>query len=297
MNDVRRTLCQTLGGLLAVLGLGACGQPAVQAPAKSVRSYTEEELRRMNKFRGINGAEWLLSGAESISYVSVWDENNQIVDSPAAVSPGSRSRFSINKIPIELRVTWRDQDLKNPVYSNNHRESWTGGKVTGTFVIPVADRIPDDLLDDLRRVPKGSLRIKVRLHREGVLLGWDIERRPGFNAQKSREGQHYPPAYSHTGGDFKESRLAYYIESRTSCRECIAVALSYRRNPSVIYKDDPNGFTTFPKGPEFGGSLPKVLVDQGYDLTPQYDAMSPSRLIEKGWYIHPKTGQRIETDF
>ncbi len=270
MNDVRRTLCQTLGGWLAVLGLGACGQPAVRAQAKSVRSYTDEELRRMNKFRGINGAEWLLSGAESISYVSVWDENNQIVDSPAAVSPGSRSRFSINKIPIELRVTWRDQDLKNPVYSNNHRESWTGGKVTGTFVIPVADRIPDELLDDLRRDPKGSLRIKVRLHREGVLLGWDIERRPGFDPKKRDsfgEIAYVSPGWVKTGGDFKEARGVYWLE------------------------DESGNLVRAPRPETLGGVMPPELARRGIVFNRH------GFLNEKGWYIHPKTGQRIETDF
>ena len=27
------------------------------------------------------------------------------------------------------------------------------------------------------------------------------------------------------------------------------------------------------------------------------DPMNPTKRWEKGWYIHPKTGQRIETDF
>ena len=65
----------------------------------------------------------------------------------------------------------------------------------------------------------------------------------------------------------------------------------------MVYSDDPNGYITMPSVGDLQNQLPDVLQKNGYFLTPQYDAMSPSRLKEKGWYIHPKTGQRIETDF
>ncbi|WP_236651285.1 hypothetical protein, partial [Aquabacterium fontiphilum] len=73
--------------------------------------------------------------------------------------------------------------------------------------IPVADRIPDELLDELRR-GGGGLRIKIRLHREGVLLGWDIERRPGFDPKKRDQwgsAVYVGPVHSFAGGDFREA--------------------------------------------------------------------------------------------
>ncbi len=294
MNDVRRTLCQTLGGWLAVSGLGACGQPAVRAPAKSVRSYTEEELRRMNKFRGIDGYDLSvhLYPKRIVSsrglYCKIVDERGE------NIAAGIGIHTSRNGIPpLQIHATLHDDTDAN----------WKDRQpvLIGEWTVPVADRIPDDLLDDLRRVPKGSLRIKVRLHREGVLLGWDIERRPGFNAQKSREGQHYPPAYSHTGGDFKEMRIAHYIDAKSPCQECVAFARNVKKTPYVVYSDDPNGYITMPSADDLQNQLPEVLQKNGYFLTPIGEVYSPHgsgrQLREKGWYIHPKTGQRIETDF
>ncbi|WP_236651283.1 hypothetical protein, partial [Aquabacterium fontiphilum] len=80
--------------------------------------------------------------------------------------------------------------------------------------IPVADRIPDELLDELRR-GGGGLRIKIRLHREGVLLGLDIERRPGFDPKKRDSygsAVYVAPGWTKTGGDFKEARGVYWLE-------------------------------------------------------------------------------------
>lgn len=133
--------------------------------------------------------------------------------------------------PEKLRVIWRDRyekiwDKSNMLVS--------AGEIIGEEVIEVASRIPQTLLEDLRSDPKGSLRIKIRLHREGVLLGWDIERRPGYDPKK-RNAYGNPifvsAVHSFAGGDFREAEII-------------------------------NG-----------------------------------QAVRKGWYIHPKTGQRIETDF
>jgi hypothetical protein len=238
MNNTRRQLCQCLGGVLAALGLNACSQSVPRLPQ---RTYTEEEQRRMHKFRGIGGAEWFLSTLSELNYIHIYDQDGRILDAPSGLSGTGNGKFHISNIPIRLRVTWRKQDPSNPIVNKGsgpansvYREKWSGGKVIGDFEIPVADRIPDDLLDDLRRDPKGSLRIKIRLHREGVLLGWDIERRPGYDPKKLNAYGNpvfVSAVHSFAGGDFHEAEII-------------------------------NG-----------------------------------QAVRKGWYIHPKTGQRIETDF
>lgn len=99
--------------------------------------------------------------------------------------------------------------------------------------VPIAERIPEEALDDLRR-HGGSLRLKLRIHPETLLVGWDIARRPSYNpAIKDSSGPpiFVPTQYSWVGGDFREAI-------------------------------------------RFNG-----------------------RVVEKGWYIDPKTKQRIETDF
>ena len=267
---------------------------------------SEAEQVRMNRFHGVTSAEWTHSTLSELSYIHIYDQDGHIITAPSGLVGQGGGSFAINRIPIRLKVTWREQDPLNPIINRGmdtgvYSEAWSGGKITGSFEIPVAERIPDELLDDLRRDRKGSLRIKIRLHRDGVLLGWDIERRPGFNAQKSREGQYYAPAYSHTGGDFKEMQIAFYIDAKSPCQECVAFARNVKKTPFVVYSDDPNGYITMPSADDLQNQLPDVLQKNGYFLTPVgkvYSSYGSGRqLREKGWYIHPKTGQRIETDF
>lgn len=86
------------------------------------------------------------------------------------------------------------------------------GTIIGDYTVPVAERIPEALLDDLRRNPRGNLRLKIRLADDGVLIGWDIERK-GFRECTSAE-------YEMAGGDFREAercngkavRKGWYID-------------------------------------------------------------------------------------
>ena len=223
MNQMRRFAIRSISGLLGLAGVAACSQTALTKPQPT---YTAEEQQRMHKFRGGRGGEWYLSSIDELEYVEILDQSGRYIDALSLAAPRNDRMKGLSEVPIRLKVTWREQDPKNPLYSGKKGESWSGGKITGSFEIPVADRIPDDLLDDLRRDPKGSLRIKIRLHREGVLLGWDIERRPGYDPKK--RDQWGSPLYvsavhSFAGGDFREAeiingkpvRMGWYIHPRT----------------------------------------------------------------------------------
>lgn len=219
MNNTRRTLCQSLISAISLSGISACSQPATRAPQST---YTEAEQRRMHKFRGVGGGEFFISGfgesAENGVFAIFRDAHGREI--------GGSGYY------------WKDKDRKSgnaPLISVNIEVfDRNGGKLLYQRHLQIADRIPDELLNDLRRDPKGTLRIKIRLHREGVLLGWDIERRPGYDPKK-RNAYGNPifvsAVHSFAGGDFREAEII-------------------------------NG-----------------------------------QAVRKGWYIHPKTGQRIETDF
>ena len=97
-----------------------------------------------------------------------------------------------------------------------------GGTVLGDYTVPVASRIPESLLEE-RRKNGGGFRLKLRIHPDGPLIGWDLSGKLASGPDGSR--------FRHAGGDFQEA---------------------------YIY----NG-----------------------------------KVLRKGWYIHPKTGERIETDF
>lgn len=224
MNEMRRRICQILSGLIGFGWISACGQPA---PIGKQRVYTETELRLIQKYRGVSGYNlWvaLLPRPEPSPrglYCKVVDEKANYVAGGIGIqtSTGGNPPVFIDATLFDnTDANFKD---KQPV-------------VVGQWTVPIADRIPDDLLDDLRRDPKGSLRIKIRLHREGVLLGWDIERRPGFDPKKRDqwgEAVYVAPVHSFVGGDFQEAKI-------------------------------------------FNG-----------------------KAVRKGWYIHPRTKERIETDF
>lgn len=85
------------------------------------------------------------------------------------------------------------------------------------------------MLADLRRDRKGMLRLKIRLMPDAILIGWDIERRPGFDPKKrDSAGQiaYVAPVHSFAGGDFREAervngkvvRMGWYIDPGTGQR-------------------------------------------------------------------------------
>lgn len=305
---MNRRLLLTTASIPLLSVLGACDRevnpnfaaPSASPDALEIRAQVERVTKRFGL--GRRGHELLVDAmdGEEFNDLEIFYLNTSATYYQCAgqkLSNRGRSAMS-GPSPEKLRVIWRDRyekiwDKSNMLVS--------AGEIIGEEVIEVASRIPQTLLEDLRSDPKGSLRIKIRLHREGVLLGWDIERRPGFNAKKSREGQYYAPAYSHTGGDFKEMRIAFYIDAKSPCQECVAFARNVKKTPYVVYSDDPNGYITMPSADDLQNHLPEVLQKNGYFLTPIGEVYSPHgsgrQLREKGWYIHPKTGQRIETDF
>ncbi len=78
----------------------------------------------------------------------------------------------------------------------NIKTPWGGdyyGDILGDYTIPVASRIPDAVVRDIRK-SGGSLRLKFRLKPDGVLFGWDIERFSGGL-----------PRHTMPGGDFLDT--------------------------------------------------------------------------------------------
>ncbi|MDI3489778.1 MAG: hypothetical protein PWP11_1055, partial [Thauera sp.] len=83
-------------------------------------------------------------------------------------------------------------------------------------IIEVGSRIPQALIDDLKRDPRGNLRLKFRMSEQGTLFGWDIERRPGYDAKAAQRAvmelkpyPHVRPVYSFIGGDFRKIETDY----------------------------------------------------------------------------------------
>lgn len=125
-------------------------------------------------------------------------------------------------IPEFVRVVWHDSS--EIISRENGAIRTYNGKIIGDYKVAVASRIPDAFIAQLRK-RGGALRLKFRLHPDGLLFGWDMELRvPIGNGQ------------------------------------------------NMIQREAPDG--DFVEATIYNGKAEKL-----------------------GWYIHPKTKERIETDY
>ena len=152
------------------------------------------------KFRGINGLVLKFDAVSEKRYVTITNEDGRYIASPASLAikkdllldyAGSRP------IPKAIHVKWRSEKDGKAIWGKGGGIDYEG-TIIGDYTVPVAERIPDELLDDLRKNRRGNLRIKIRLAEDRVLIGWDI----------MREGKgKYTFDYEMAGGDFREARI------------------------------------------------------------------------------------------
>jgi len=216
---------RTLIALLIIASAAtACGTEK-RAP---LRQYTQAEQRMLAKF-GTIGYELSVDAVRGDRLLGV---NFYEVGKPdpfygagAQSYPGRAVMGQSGPIPEKVRIVWRD--------SAGHRAGTAtvdgttyNGKIIGDEIIEVGSRIPQDLVNDLKRDPRGGLRLKFRMSRHGTMLGWDIERRPGYDPKKrdaSGRPFHADAVHSFAGGDFREAHIfngkvirpGWYIDRKT----------------------------------------------------------------------------------
>ena len=100
--------------------------------------------------------------------------------------------FPANTVPEKVKVIWRDNST-SLAYPNGRSGITYGGKLLGNYTLPIANRIPEEVLQEIRK-NGGGLRLKFRLKPDGVMFGWDIERFSGGL-----------PRHSMPGGDFLDT--------------------------------------------------------------------------------------------
>lgn len=204
--------------MLLLLALAGC-QPS---QSRSRAPLSKEDTALAYKFRGISGGELVVDAITEKQCVNIFNEDGDYFYASSVLSLKNNSRYGYSSrfgVPKFIRVQWHE----DCVMASKPYGTFTGGTVLGDYTVPVASRFPDDLLDKAR-AGRGELRLKIRLHDDGPLIGWDLK--VGFNQT------------NHAGGDFREAHMVYEV-----------------------------------------------------------DGTNVKRRWEKGWYIHPKTGQKIETDF
>ncbi|RZI43924.1 hypothetical protein EGT07_00370 [Herbaspirillum sp. HC18] len=161
-------------------------------------STDPEDIRLREKFRGIYGGVLRLDASSPKHGVMITSETGRYISSPATLGPNhvGNQTYTDSSLPLPkaIHVTWREGD-----YKYQGQGVWTGGTIIGDYTVPVAERIPDEVLDYIRR-NGGALRLKIRLKDDGVLIGWDVEE--WYTTQYGRGLRWVRP-----GGDFREAQI------------------------------------------------------------------------------------------
>jgi hypothetical protein len=165
--------------------------PWVAGCSRAAGTDGNDPLRR---FRGIGIVLVVdaVPGAD-LERVKFYDDRGIEIYGSSLVAKRNREILSLggSRVPLTVRVMWREGAGWDKV-----RQVWNEGTVIGDYTIPVAERIPEAVLADIR-AHRGALRLKFRLKPDGLLFGWDIERDGAGTGHVFR--------YDMPGGDFLET--------------------------------------------------------------------------------------------
>jgi len=215
------TIMTVLIVLMLVAGWSRTPQP--DAPA---RALTESQKRMVQKFGPDRGYELKVDAMKGEEFRGVTFHEIGI-DQPFYRKGTQNLRNETQMgmsgpIPEQVRITWRKTgQVGSPP---NHDD--LVDEIVGEEIIEVGSRIPQALIDDLKRDPKGGLRLKFRMRKQSTLIGWDIERRPGYDVKKRDiygEAVYVEAVHSMVGGDFREAKIyngeavrkGWYIDKKT----------------------------------------------------------------------------------
>jgi hypothetical protein len=137
-------------------------------------STDPEDVRLRKKFRGIYGGVLRIDATSPKHGVTITSGTGQFIVAQSTAGPRNVGNLTHTDntmpVPKAIHATWREGDFKS-VYGGG----WEGGTIAGDYTVPVAERIPDSILDYIRK-NGGALRLKIRLKDDGILIGWDVEK-------------------------------------------------------------------------------------------------------------------------
>jgi hypothetical protein len=209
--ELRRTI---LIGSVCVAPLSGC-KPDSTFSDSNARVLSPDEERWKKKFRGMVGGELYADAVPEKSYVMIFDEKGTVFYRKGAMGVKTNSRQAYAAefgVPLSLRATWRDDEpnstgkSQKPVIVKNG--DYSGGILMGDVTVPVAERIPDELLDRMRKY-KGGFVLKLRLTDETLLIGWEVKFGKGYPwALDINDNAYFRPDIDDmAGGDFCERRM------------------------------------------------------------------------------------------
>jgi hypothetical protein len=169
--------------------------PPGDGPSRAGPNDTDRPWQASDLVRRFRRMDWLLLvdavPDARMHSVTLHDDLGALVHASSRVSGGYREirAFVQQRVPLSLRVVWRQCGRYQLAQA-----AWVNDGLLGDHTVPVAPRLPEALLSDLRARP-GTLRLMLRLAPEGVLFGWDVER---FSRGVVR--------FDCPGGDFADER-------------------------------------------------------------------------------------------
>lgn len=196
-----------------------------QSTQLGVGSGADEALRY--KFRGIGGGELLLSSTfDTHGTFATYNANGTVFHALTPSVPGGMrglnarmSYFGDEKsgglpVPKTLRYVRYPEDAQsNPEwraaqYRGDFPKPYLGAPIVDV-IVPVASRIPDEVLDRIRKY-KGGLILKLRLTPETILVGWQMQNGKSYPWRTDANGRAYATDEDvMIGGDFCEKQVVY----------------------------------------------------------------------------------------
>lgn len=217
--------------VLAASLMWGCSPASPSTQHQTVKPPLSAEDQALKfKFRGMSGGDRRVDALTKMQGVTLYNEKGQVIES-GSFGPKQNSVSSYGSefgVPKTIRAVWRTGDG----IVNEGDGGYSGGTIAGDYTVPVASRIPDELLESLRK-EGGLFRLKIRLADNDVLIGWDIERKISQQELKKVQDsrlngvlQYYASPYHMAGGDFREAQIynglvvrkGWYIDKKTGQR-------------------------------------------------------------------------------
>lgn len=200
----RQLLLLLFFGLLLLIG--GCGLEIIKNREKNIENITTEDKILIYKYRGISGGVLYISAVgEDKNNVTMLNQNGVVWKTTLQIGEGGDRHEAYTGamyISRTLHVTWRTEDAEGRKGYNGRdglMNGYEGGSILGDYTVPLSTRIPDAVLDYIRK-NGGALRIKIRLADHGVLIGWDVEE--WYTEKYGRGLRNVMP-----GGDFREAQI------------------------------------------------------------------------------------------
>jgi hypothetical protein len=188
LKNTKRKLCGALALLSVLSGCNAMGRVPPNAPQLTDAQRRLKDVGLVLVVDAVPGVEML-----GVEFFAGESDNRPFYAKSRMVQRNREiMAFPISVVPERVRVMWRDSS-KLVRRADDPSMSTYAGNILGDYTFPIASRIPDEVVKEIRK-NGGGLRLKFRLKSDGVLFGWDIERFSGGL-----------PRHSMPGGDFLET--------------------------------------------------------------------------------------------